>query len=500
MFWGQYLIKDQNGEQRVSTGISPSGEIHVGNLREILTGDIIYKSILKTGRESTFIYLADDIDPLRKVYPFLPQTYSEHVGKPLRDIPAPKGEGKYSEYFLKPFIGAMEKLDIKPKIIRSGDLYRDGKFGELTTEVIRKKEKIKEILERLSGRELENDWFPYNPKCSKCGRINSTKVTGNSENVVNYTCSCGNEGESDVFKEDGKLPWRIEWPAKWKILNVTVEPFGKDHGTVGGSYDTGKEISEKIFNYTAPIPLIYERILLKGKGAMHSSTGINIPAGEILTFAPPEIVRYIMARVPPTRHIDFDPEAGFLNTMDEFERLLKLRNDGKISDDQSWILDMSMAGRSYEALPDYRHITTLVQIYESDQRIKEILASERKVYPEHILMETINLARRWIQAYAPKSVKFKILGKSDPVELNEKERILLCELWAGIRDMEEMDPDKIHQLSRKVIEKTGIPLSEGFKCIYKALIGKESGPRLGYFLSVAPRDKIRERMEAICNE
>jgi len=65
----------------------------------------------------------------------------------------------------------------------------------------------------------------------------------------------------------------VDWPARWPIFNVTVEPFGKDHATAGGSYDTGKRISEEIYDYPAPFPMVYEWIPPQGVGAMHSLHG-----------------------------------------------------------------------------------------------------------------------------------------------------------------------------------------------------------------------------------
>lgn len=177
MHWADALVKDLEGKQLVSTGISPSGPIHVGNMREILTGDMIYKAALKKGLNSRFIYLCDDIDPLRKVYPFLDQSYSAYVGYPLSSIPAPDGGPSYSEYFLKPFLDTLSKIDVNVEVIRTTDLYREGRFERSIRIVVENREKIKGILQDLSGREIEENWFPYNPRCSRCGRINSTVVT-----------------------------------------------------------------------------------------------------------------------------------------------------------------------------------------------------------------------------------------------------------------------------------------------------------------------------------
>ena len=49
----------------------------------------------------------------------------------------------------------------------------------------------------------------------------------------------------DIKSGNGKLTWRVEWAARWKIFNVTCEPFGKDHAASGGSYDVSSIISKE---------------------------------------------------------------------------------------------------------------------------------------------------------------------------------------------------------------------------------------------------------------
>ena len=55
----------------VSTGITPSGEFHIGHLREILTGDMIARAAQDAGLDVEFVFIIDSADPLRKVYDFL---------------------------------------------------------------------------------------------------------------------------------------------------------------------------------------------------------------------------------------------------------------------------------------------------------------------------------------------------------------------------------------------------------------------------------------------
>ena len=498
MHWADAFVKELKEKQTVSTGISPSGHIHVGNMREILTGYFFHRALMDKGVESRFIYLCDDIDPLRKVYPFLKkEEYEQHVGKPLSSIPAPEGEGTYSEYFLRPFLQTLETIDVKVEVIRSTNLYREGVFAKATDIVMNNVPRIREFLETVSGRKLEPNWAPYNPICSACGRISSTSVTGYSFPYVQYTCKCGHSGKSDIRKDEGKLPWRLEWPAKWYALGVTIEPFGKDHGAAGGSYDTGKAIAEEIFGIKAPLPLTYERILLKGKGVMHSSTGNVIPASEMVQYAPPEILWFLIARSHPSRHIEFDPGLGLLNLVDEYERDRNVfygLEETKGEDDARTYELSRVTEEKPDTFVSFRHLITLVQIYPKEEQL--LTALQRGGYGEPelspYLRNQISIAKAWLEKYAPDQVKFSILPQDAKVTLNLQEAALAK---AFSDRMAEIDwtPDSIHNTIHELIKAENLEPKAGFAAFYKVLIGKERGPRLGYFLSNMDREMVQLR-------
>ncbi len=484
MYWADALIENLNSFQRVSTGISPSGPIHVGNMREILTGDIIYRSLVKKGTDSDFIYLCDNIDPLRKVYPFLDQGYSKYVGMPLYRIPAPDGKGTYSEYFLSPFLEVLKETGINVNVIRTSDLYRDGILSKAIDLSMQKRSEIKEILERISGRSIESDFYPYEPICEKCGRLTTTKVISYKYPYVEYVCSCGHSGFSDVRRDDGKMPWRVEWPAKWYALHVTIEPFGKDHGAPGGSYDTGKEIAKQVFGIEPPLPLTYERIILKGKGAMHSSTGINISASDMIKTIPPAILRFVMARSSPSRHIDFDPGLGMLSMMDEFERYQDEYFSGKeMEEDQRRIVENSLIDLHKKAYPvSFRHLVTLVQIYtRQDEIIRAAKASVNEEIDEKDIMTEISYAKNWLASYAPDTLKFKLSDLDEKVDLTADEKKVL-EKFLESADSITWESSEIHNGVHEILKELGVAPEKGFSAFYRVLINKERGPRLGYFL------------------
>ncbi|RMF83991.1 MAG: lysine--tRNA ligase, partial [Nitrospinota bacterium] len=120
------IVAERGTRHVVSTGITPSGEIHIGNMREVVTADAIYRALQRLTPDCRFNYVSDTYDPLRRVYPFLDRAkYEREVGKPLSEIPCPCGEHvSYAEHFLLPFIEAMRQLGIGAEVIRADQLYK----------------------------------------------------------------------------------------------------------------------------------------------------------------------------------------------------------------------------------------------------------------------------------------------------------------------------------------------------------------------------------------
>ena len=200
--------------------------------------------------------------------------YNIYVGMPLAEIPSPDGKGSYDRYFLKPFFQSLETVGVFPEVVENYNSYKKGNFADCTKLFVDNKQETREILEKISGRQLPKKWFPWT-FLDNDGTLTDGDVLNVEWPNVTFLNKEGEQVTNDMSKGEGKLPWRLDWPAKWKILNVTFEAFGKDHATKGGSYDTGKELSEKILDSRTPLDMVYEWIHLKGKGAMHSSTAVS---------------------------------------------------------------------------------------------------------------------------------------------------------------------------------------------------------------------------------
>lgn len=481
-------------KQVVATGISPSGPIHIGNLREVITADAIYRALRDRGAEDArLIYVADTFDPLRRVYPFLPDSYAEYVGSPISTIPDPEGCCKnYAEHFLQPFLESLDELEIEIEVYRADLMYAKGDYDEAILKALRMRDRIASIIDEVTGKVTSHDWSPFNPICKRCGRLTTTTVTDFDPQQMRagYICQCGEEGEVPI-RGGGKLTWRVDWPARWEILGVTAEPFGKDHASAGSSYDSGIRLSKEIYNYEPPYPIPFEHVLLKGKGSMSSSKGVAITVSEMLSCIPPEILKYIMIRVKPEKHIELDPALPLLNLIDEYERLDPASDRSK---------ELSATEKSLRIDVPFRHIINIVQIagFDAEKALEVIKRGGYKLDDLDIIDRYSAYARSWLERFAPQSLRFELQEDVPPEasEIPQNVREGLNEL-ADFLTQADLDAEMVHQEIYAIATRLGIKPKELFAGIYLALLGRRSGPRAGWFLVSLDREFVIERFRAI---
>ncbi|OUJ19235.1 Lysyl-tRNA synthetase class I [Methanonatronarchaeum thermophilum] len=497
-------VKWKGDRHVVASGISPSGPIHYGNFREILTADLMHKALGRVEADSELIFIFDDFDPLRKVYPYLDSSYREHVGKPLTMVPDPEGcHGSYAEHYATEFIGCLDTLGINPEIKYASELYKNGDFSKVTAKALDETKKIREILEEETGRELPDGWLPYNPLCSECGRISTTTPHDYKDLKVSYTCECGYQGTAKIEEGEGKLPWRVDWPAKWTVLGVTVEPFGKDHAADGGSYDTGKRISKEVYGYEQPYPIIYEQVGLKGEGEMSSSKGIALTPKRMLEFLPPEIIRYMLVEKPPNRHIEIDTGFGMIQTINNYQKHEQQYYNNELDQEKEQTYELSQPNnqppkQKPNQIP-FKHLVNAVQISNDREGIQKILERtghwNQEVNQEWI-EQWIERAKTWVQEYAPEKAKFQIQKELPPQtdELNQKQAKFLKKLSKKIKNNEYSDQELKNQIYN-IFKKHDLQPRQAFASIYIALLGRPSGPRAAWFLLSLDQEFVVNRLE-----
>ena len=496
MHWADFAAQKlaQRGNKHIiASGITPSGEFHIGHLREILTGDMVARACRDAGMEAESVFIVDSADPLRKVYPFLSDEYEKYIGCPLALIPAPDENGNpsddgrsYAQHFLEPFLKALQQIDVKPRIIDNYQSYSDGKFAEKSRIACENADKIREIIERVSGRELPENWFPYNP-FGHDGSLDGVTVTGFEWPYVHWEQN-GVPGKSDLNTAQGKLPWRVDWPAKWGWIGVTCEPFGKDHGAAGGSYDTGIEIS-KLFGDIPVEPLVYEWISLRGQGAMSSSSGNTIGPLEALELVPPEILRYLIASTKPKKAITFDAGMSLVELADEYEREISRDLETELLDeslsrrqkvaieDVEGALRMSKISDHESSTTSFRHLALLAQI-KSDEEVLAVIGNEN--------IGKLERMKNWISGpHFPEELKIQILEEpssslDSQIVMALKTSLSTCE-W---------DPDSISAAINLAIADNEFSARDCYRTLYLATLGNEKGPKLAPILSELPREKV----------
>lgn len=503
----QWLVKlvdeitaaSPDGEILIESGSSPSGTYHLGHLREIIICDAILLEIQSRGRQAKHISYIDDLDGLRKIPINVPPEYEKYLGQSLCDIPAPKGEGSYATYFLKGFTDSAKALGIEMETVLSSQKYRSGFYTQSIETALNHVAKIRSTLESVGGRQLDDSWSPL--QINEGGYLKKRPFVSidTTAKVIRYLDKDSQEQETGYDSGQVKLDWRIDWPARWSRLGINVEPFGRDHATKGGSYDTGSAICEQVFGAKPPMPVPYDFVNMAGDTKkMSASKGTGLDAENVVKVLPPEIVRFFMLRFPPSKRLYFDPINGVSQLIDEFAELMT-------SEPGSKLIEYSRRGTDpvVSRVP-FSHLVASYQAALKDKdRTIDIIGRTEHGYElgqnNQILQDELGYIDQWLDAWAPEEVKFALKDSVTRSDFSDEQKGFLSALADKIKNAPQgADGEWFHKAVYEFKDSTGLSPKELFTTLYKALIGKDSGPRAGWFLSILPRDWLvaRLRLEA----
>ena len=248
-----------------ASGITPSGTIHIGNFREIISTDLIVKGLEKKGKKVRFIYSWDDFDRFRKVPKNVPKSFEKYIGMALSEVPDPNKKGKsYALGFEKELEESLKDLGMDIEFIRQSEMYKKCVYAKEIKKALNEKNKAFEILNKYRKEPLSKDWIPLGVYCQNCNKDSTNILDYDGDFKVKYECKCGFSNEID-FRKDGivKLNWRLDWPMRQDYEKVDFEPAGKDHYASGGSRPTTNQIIEEIWKRKKVTDLIYEWISAK---------------------------------------------------------------------------------------------------------------------------------------------------------------------------------------------------------------------------------------------
>ena len=495
----EIIARQPEGEILVESGGSPSGTHHIGHLRELVISDAIMLELRRRGRVARHIYFVDDLDALRKVPVNLPEDYKKYLGMPLCDIPSPSGEGSYADYFLQGLVDACEALGIEVEFIRSHKKYREGFFVPAIERALVRLDLARNALETISGRKLDEQWSPI--QVMEDGYLKKRPFIGLDQESKRITY-LDKEGSSQTTGYDSgqvKLDWRLDWPGRWWLMEINAEPFGRDHSSSGSSYDTGVQLMKDVYEAPAPYPIPYDFINLVGDTKkMSASKGTGIDAAEGAKIMPAEVWRYFILRSNPSKLLFFDPINGVIKLMDEFAELL-VKPDKTDADRQ--LIDISTKGiaPTLSNIPFSHLVASYQAALRNPETTLEVISrtehSETVRDQAEIIKKELVFIDQWLSEWAPEDVKFDLQDKPDPKAFSDDQRKFLAELADKITTAPaDADGEWFHKAIYEFKETQGLQPTELFVPLYKALIGKERGPRAGWFLSTLPREWLVKRL------
>lgn len=492
----------------LASGITPSGVVHFGNFREVITTEFVARALREKGKKVRFIFSWDDYDTFRKIPGNVPKKdlLEEYLFRPIVDTPDPfeKAES-YAAFHEQNFEGQLKKVGIEIEPIYQAKKYKGGDYKESILHALKNKDAIAEILNKHRSTPLADGWLPVSVYCENChtdNKITNQKFDG--DNTLSYECeNCSHKGELDLkTTERVKLPWRIDWPMRWAYEKVDFEPGGKDHSSQGGSYTTAKEIVN-LFDWKAPVYLQYDFVSVKGMGGkMSSSKGNLITVNDVLKVYEPEMVRWIFASYKSNVDFAVSFDLDVVKTYEDFDRQERLAYGVETGNEKK----VNMAKRVYELSqiaehpkempfqPSFRHLCNILQINDGD------ISKAREAYKDQIkndrdqrrFNERSERALFWLENYAPEEFKFQVLKDKDseslPAELApfmEKFSSFLNDSW------NEINTDKeLHEKMYEMIHEFELTPGDVFKTLYLKLIGKEKGPKLAGFIRTIGQERV----------
>jgi lysyl-tRNA synthetase class 1 len=509
----------------VSSGISPSGHVHLGNLREVLTVHFVADEIARRGVPVRHLHVWDDYDRFRKVPAGIDPSYAEHIGRPLSAVPDPTGEfPSWAERFKAPLLSALAEMGVEMEQISQTERYTTGYYRDQVLNAVARRDDIEAVMARYrtkappAGEDAAAAGipFPFKPYCRQCGRDTTTATAyDDATTTLSYTCSaCGFSGTTNLSTDfEGKLVWKVDWPMRWALEKVNFEPAGDDHATPGSSFTVGKELVTKVFGSPMPTHFGYSFVGIAGMAKMSSSRGAVPTAADALRILEAPILRWLYVRRQPRQvfTIDFGPEV--VRLYDEWDALARKAADPAKRDVAVLAYERASATVAAGTLP-----TSPVPVpFKLLSSVADVTAGSAELisrtvgdvgYPHSSvddLEPRLSKAMTWTAEFVPEDERTTVRESPDLdrlAALTEDETLWLAQLLDRLPDTFELDSLTtliygVPKLARGLglddppTDEVKADQKQFFGLLYHLLVAAPRGPRLPtLFVALGP-DRVR---------
>jgi len=516
MFWADKIANEIAANAKPGQKLvvrdekTASGRVHIGSMRGVAIHGVVADVLNEKGFSAEYWYEINDFDPMDGIPAELPAAeWEKYLGLPLNKVPSPDGKAaNFAEYYATEFEGVIKEACFEPKYYRASELYVSGKMNDAIKTALARAADIRRIYLEVSGSKKADTWLPISVVCEKCRKIGTTVPHGFDGEKVYYECiagaggakGCGHKGGVSPLNGGAKLPWKVEWPAKWKVLAVSVEGAGKDHSTKGGARDVADHISKEIFDHQPPFNIPYEFFLDSEGKKMSASKGRGVSSREIADNFAPIVFRLALIGKDPNQQFIIDPMGETLPTLyDWHDKIAEIYwTDSAHDDARLFQLIYEHKAPLKRFLPRFSTVAFILQmehlkIENEFSKIKgEALTEEERTD----LKERAHYAGIWIRNYAPEKYKFTLARTAVPEaarSLSKIQKDALVKIMMFVETNGVPDGPTFHKTLHDIKKETGISPNDFFSAIYLSFLGRDSGPQAGWFLSTLERDFVLQR-------
>ena len=487
-----------NGEPILfETGYGPSGLPHIGTFNEVLRTTMVrhaYEELIGARSQdgaTRLIAFSDDMDGLRKVPDNVPNgaMLSQHLGKPLTQIPDPFGtHSSFAAHNNARLRAFLDQFGFDYEFVSSTEYYASGRFDEAIRNVLRHWDGILGVMLPTLREERRLTYSPILPISPTTGVVLQVpvEVIDADAGTIAFTDEDGTRVTQSALGGQSKLQWKVDWAMRWVALGVDYEMAGKD--LIDSTIQSGK--IARILGSRPPEGFNYEMFLDEKGEKISKSKGNGLSLEQWLTYGSEESLAFFAYREPKkakSLHIGVIPRA-----VDEYYTFRanyaaqpieqKLGNPvhhihgGKVPDASlpvTFGLLLNVAG--------------VLGANANEDHIWQMLGRYGAITPEANpeLAKLIPLALAYNRDYVAPTLK-----RRAPVG---HEADALRELDAELSKLDSATPgDEIQTIVFEVGKRHPFEsLRHWFQALYETLLGSSQGPRMGSFIALYGIDNSR---------
>ncbi len=501
----------------VKTSASISGVLHIGRLSDTVRGATVYRALVDAGEKARFIWVAEDMDPLRKIPAGVPASYEKYIGTAVSTLPDAEGCHKsYADHHTDEYFKVLNKFVFEDmERFSMQEEYAKGNFSPFIKKLIESSGAVREIQNKHRTNPLKKDWMPWSPLCSNCGKIITTRVSAVDEKtgVVSYVCKdylfettiakgCGHKGEADPLKDPGKLAWKSEWAAQWARWMVSSEGAGKEYQVPNSAFWINAEICELVLDFPSPEPIFYEHLTIEGV-KMSASLGNVVYPRQWLEVASPQLLRFFYnKRLMTSRSFSWKELPLLYGEYDKaaavyFGKAVVENEKERMHTKRLYEISNRTGNKAIDvpSTLSFSHAAMVAQVFSDE---KDIISSLEKTGHYHKeehrqIMQRIKEARAWIGLYAPEESKYVLQQEvSDEVKSKlSQPQVKALKTLADKLKSKKWDEKELYNECYTIAKDAGLQPPEFFKAAYLVLLNKERGPKLAPFLLALGEKAVR---------